>query len=115
MVLTTVTNSLRKIQMNKLFATLDRRTTVTLKEVSDATGIDYSSLRKYAKHNLIPGAVSVAGRPGQWCFIRKQLEIWWAGLGMMDHQLEPRLRDSYRLRNRVCKRHEIHDILGYDE
>jgi hypothetical protein len=63
-----------------LITTLDRRASVPLKEVSEATGIPYSTLKWHAYRNTLPGVFQAGGKGGAWRVKRAELEKWWSNL-----------------------------------
>jgi excisionase family DNA binding protein len=61
-----------------LFSSLDRRKTVTLGEVSEASGIPLQTLRDQINRHEIPGVFrSRAGKGRKWRINRADAERWW--------------------------------------
>ena len=60
-----------------LFSILDRRKSVSAREVADASGYSLRSVELFAQRGQLPGAFRV-GRRGAWRFRRDAIEAWWA-------------------------------------
>jgi len=59
---------------------LDRRKTVSIKEVAEALGLDTETIRRDARSGAIPGGFQ--RKPGgQWRFRRSIVEAWWQKQG----------------------------------
>jgi excisionase family DNA binding protein len=70
---------LRTQQMSEpLITTLDQRKIISCREVAELLGLDRSTVQRYAKKGIIPGAYQATGKWGAWKFKRNALERWWA-------------------------------------
>jgi Helix-turn-helix domain len=66
---------------NTLFSPLDRRKTVTLSDLSEATGFATQTLREQINRGEIPGAFrSGVGKGRKWRINRAAAEQWWQGM-----------------------------------
>jgi excisionase family DNA binding protein len=63
-----------------LITTLDQRKIISCREVAKLLGVDRSTVQKYARKGIIPGAYQATGKWGAWKFKRHELEKWWADL-----------------------------------
>jgi hypothetical protein len=67
-----------KVKAKTLFSPLDRRKTVTLGDLSDASGIPLQTLRDQINRHEIPGVFrSGPGKGRKWRISRADAECWW--------------------------------------
>ena len=59
-----------------LFTPLDRRMTVTIRQLAELAGIPMTTVREWARTGKIPGAFR-PHKGARWRFRREAIERWW--------------------------------------